>query len=93
MSARFPFSEETKPEKDSIVLIHAFVDETRKSGQYFIGLVLGYGKNWYGDDVISLMMYINNRETDASVKTKNIVWWTPIPLTKTELWSGKSTIE
>lgn len=93
MNKRLPFNEDNKPEKDSIVLIHAITDEKRKYGAYFIGLVRGYDKNWHGDDVISLMMYINDVETDASVKTKNIVWWTPISLTKDELWSGKSTIE
>jgi hypothetical protein len=93
MSKRLPFTDDNKPEEDIIVLIHAITDEKRKYGAYFIGLVLGYDKDWYGDDVIVLGMFVNDRETDASVKTKNIVWWTPIPLTKDELWSGESTIE
>lgn len=93
MNKRLPFNQDNKPEKESIVLVHAITDEKRKSGAYFMGVVLGYDKDWYEDDVIVLGMFINNRETDASVKIKNIVWWTPIPLTKAELWSGKSTIE
>lgn len=93
MSKRFPFNQDNKPEKDSIVLIHAVTDDKRMSGAYFMGVVLGYDKDWYKDDVIVLSMFINDRETDASVKTKNIVWWSPIPLTKNELWTGKSTIE
>jgi hypothetical protein len=93
MSKRLLFNQDNKPKEDSIVLIHAITDEKRKSGAYFIGVVLGYDKDWYEDNVIVLGMYINNIETNASVKTKNIVWWIPIPLTKTELWSGKSTIE
>lgn len=93
MSKRLPFNNDNKPEEHIIILIYAITDEERSSGQYFIGLVLGYDKDWYGDDVIVLGMFINDRETDASVKTKNIVWWTHIPLTKQELYSGKSTIE
>ena len=93
MNIRLPFTTENRPVKDSIVLIHAIVDEDSMKGAYFIGVVLGYDKNWYKDDVIVLSMFINDKETDASVKTKNIVWWTPILLTKKELYSGISNIE
>lgn len=93
MNNRYRFTQESRPERNAIVLIHAITDEKRTKGAYFIGVVLGYDKDWYEDDVIVLSMFINDRETDASVKLKNIVWWTPIPLTKQELYSGVSNVE
>jgi len=73
-------TETNRPNKDDIVML------CTNEGKIFCGVV-GYNK-----DTLYVSMFVNDRETEASVQLEEVRWWHLLPLTKQELYSGNAVI-
>lgn len=89
---RLKFTEDCRPKPDDIIMC------CTNEGHIYCGVVTypSYMDVKYARDIdketrsISISMFVNEMETNVKVDTLEIRWWHLLPLTRTELWTGKA---
>lgn len=83
---RLPFTQSSRPKENDVIIL------CTTDGKILCGVV-NYYKDDYDDiDKLSVSMFINDTETDASIALTDVRWWHLFPLTKEELYTGTALL-